>query len=47
MLFLRGYAIVQKNNSIINSVNNIEIDDLIDIKFADGKIKSKVSEKYI
>ena len=43
----RGYAIVQKNNSIINSVNNIEIDDLIDIKFADGKVKSKVSEKYI
>jgi len=38
----RGYSIVQKNNEIIKSINDLEIDDKIDIRFIDGQKKAKV-----
>ena len=41
----RGYAIVQKDREVIKSIDDIEINDKLNIKLIDGKIKSIVSEK--
>ena len=41
----RGYAIIQKENQIIKSIKNVEIDDDINVKLYDGNLISKVSEK--
>ena len=38
----RGYSIVEKNNKIIKSVNDVENNDDIVIRFADGKSKAKI-----
>jgi len=44
-LMKKGYSIVYKNNNVVSSINNIENDDIIDIKFQDGTINAKVLEK--
>jgi len=41
----RGYAIIQKNQEIVKSIDNVEINDKLDISLIDGKIKSTVKEK--
>ena len=41
----RGYAIVQKNEKVIKSIDGVDINDDIDIKLIDGTIKSTVNEK--
>ncbi len=38
----RGYSIVQKNNEIINSINQINLNDNVDIKLKDGNIKCSI-----
>lgn len=38
----RGYAIVEKDNKIIKSVKDIEINDEIKISLSDGKINAKI-----
>lgn len=38
----RGYSIAQKDGKTIKSVKKIKTNDEIDIRFADGKIKTKV-----
>ena len=47
----RGYAIASdKSGDIIGSIANVEVNDQIDIKIADGEIKTKVisrSEKSL
>lgn len=37
----RGYAIATKNKKNIKSVKEIKVDDIIDLKFVDGDIKTK------
>jgi len=44
-LMKKGYSITYKDDKVITSVNNINIEDNIDIKFQDGSIKAKVIEK--
>lgn len=41
----KGYSVVYKDNNIISSVNDINKDDIIDVRLNDGIIKSKVLEK--
>ena len=41
----RGYSIVQKNNKIVKSKDEIEFGDKIDIRLSDGAIKASVTEK--
>lgn len=41
----KGYSVTSKNNTIIKSINDIEKDDIIDIKLHDGTIQSKVIKK--
>jgi len=41
----RGYAVVQKNQEIVKSIDNVEISDQLDIRLIDGEIKSTVREK--
>ena len=38
----RGYLIAQKDSKIIKSVNDINKDDIIDLKFYDGTKKAKI-----
>ena len=38
----RGYAIAEKNDKTIKSVKDIKKDDIIDLKFVDGKVETKV-----
>ena len=38
----RGYSIVQKNNEIINSINQINLKDNVDIRLKDGNIKCSI-----
>jgi len=38
----RGYSIVEKNGIVVNSVNDLKINDEIDIRFKDGKTKAKI-----
>ena len=40
----RGYSIVQKENEVINSINNINLDDKVDIRLKDGDMKCIVQE---
>ena len=40
----KGYAIVYKDDSVIDSVNNININDNISIKLYDGNIVAQVKE---
>lgn len=38
----RGYAIAEKNKETIKSVKELKKDDIIDLKFVDGEIQTKV-----
>ena len=38
----RGYAIAEKDKKSIRSVKELQKDDIIDLKFADGQIQSKI-----
>ena len=38
----RGYSIAQKQGKTIKSAKEIKKDDTLDIRFIDGKIKTKV-----
>lgn len=40
----KGYTITEKNNSPIKSIREIDINDIIEINFNDGKVKAKVVE---
>lgn len=44
-LMKKGYTITYKDDKVITSVNNINIDDNINIKFHDGSINAKVINK--
>ena len=41
----RGYAFVKKDNLLVKSIKNIEINENIDVHLYDGVLKSKVREK--
>lgn len=41
----KGYSVTTKNNQIIKSINDIEINDTLDIKMNDGTITTKVLKK--
>lgn len=41
----KGYSIIYKNNNVISSVNDINDNDIINIKLQDGNINAKVLEK--
>lgn len=41
----RGYALVQKDQETIKSIDQIQIDDVVDVTLSHGKFTSKVSEK--
>ena len=40
----RGYTILQKNNTIVKSINDLNIGDEINIRLIDGKAKAKICE---
>lgn len=40
----RGYSISIKNNSVINTVKSVNINDVIDVIFTDGSIKAVINE---
>ena len=41
-LLHRGYSVVEKNGQGVTSVSDIKTDDIVDIVFADGKVKGKI-----
>lgn len=41
----RGYTITKLDDKIVKSINEVEINDLIDIELNDGYIKSKIVER--
>jgi len=38
----RGYSIVQKDNEIVNSINQVNLNDNLDIRLKDGNIKCSI-----
>lgn len=40
----RGYSVVENNGNLIKSRKDVKIDDIIDVRLEDGKIKAKVEE---
>ena len=40
----RGYSMVKKNNSVVSSVDDIENNDEIEIKFSNGSAKAQILE---
>jgi len=38
----RGYSIVQKDNEIVNSINQVDLNDNLDIRLKDGNIKCSI-----
>ncbi len=41
----KGYSLVEVDQKIINSSENIQVGDILDIKFYEGKVKTQVIEK--
>jgi exodeoxyribonuclease VII large subunit len=41
----RGYALVYKKRKLVKSIEDVDINDIVDIQIKDGKIKSLVREK--
>ncbi|HBY65851.1 MAG TPA: hypothetical protein DEG42_05690, partial [Acholeplasmataceae bacterium] len=41
----KGYAVVSKNDHVVTSVRDIEITDQLSIRFKDGTVGAKVTEK--
>ena len=41
----RGYCITSKNDEIMKSINEIEVDDEINIRFIDGSVRARIIEK--
>lgn len=41
----RGYALVLKGERIVTSMNDVEVDDLIDIRLKDGRLNAKITGK--
>jgi exodeoxyribonuclease VII large subunit len=41
----RGYAVVMKENEIISSIHQVEVDGNIDIRLKDGKLNAKITGK--
>ncbi len=44
-VFVRGYAMLEKDEKIVSSVKNVNIGDEVNIKLADGDIKAKIIDK--
>ncbi|MBQ5590492.1 MAG: exodeoxyribonuclease VII large subunit, partial [Clostridia bacterium] len=43
-VLLRGYSVTYKDKKVITSAKDLEIDDIIDINFYDGKKSAKIVE---
>jgi exonuclease VII large subunit len=41
----KGFAVIEKDSHVISSVHQIKVDDLIDVRLKDGRIKAIVKEK--
>ena len=41
----RGYSIVSSGNSVISSVKNVNVGDVIDIRLSDGRVSAIISGK--
>ena len=38
----RGYSIIEKDNKLIKSVNDLKIDDVVNLKLTDGNVNARV-----
>jgi len=45
LLMDKGFAVIEKDSHVISSVHQIKVDDLIDVRLKDGRIKAIVKEK--
>lgn len=43
----RGFALTKKNQKVVTTINDINIDDILDIELKDGKIQSRVLNKEV
>ena len=41
----KGYSITYKDGKLISSVNDVSLNDILQLQFKDGSIKSEVVEK--
>lgn len=41
----RGYAVIEKNKRVINTIEQVDVGDQIDIRMSDGIIHAKIEEK--
>ena len=42
----RGYSMIFKNGFLVKSVNDVEVKDVVSMKFKDGKVDSTIMRKY-
>ncbi|MDN6196107.1 MAG: exodeoxyribonuclease VII large subunit, partial [Atopostipes suicloacalis] len=43
-IFSRGYSLVKKEEEIISSVEDLDLEDELKIKLSDGEVKATVKE---
>ena len=41
----RGYSITEKDGKIVSNIDEINVDDILELRLKNGKLKTKVVEK--
>ncbi len=43
----RGYSMIEVNNKVVSSIQDLQVNDSVNISLKDGKVKAKIVEKEI
>jgi exonuclease VII large subunit len=43
----KGFGVITKNDQIVTSIHDIDVDDLINLRLKDGSVDTKVIRKKV